>query len=64
METGCSLKGISVSFKGGRGFLIRSDHRAPPTLSPHPVGRPFRPSRIPPLVGRWRVTTGRRSYEC
>ena len=35
----------------------------PPTLSPHPVGRPFRPPRIPPLAGRWRVTTGRRSYE-
>ena len=35
----------------------------PPTLSPHPIGRPFRSSRIPPLVGRFRVTTGQRSYE-
>ena len=50
VETGCALKGVYVSFKGDRCCPARSDQRASLTLSPHPVGRPFRPSGFLPWL--------------
>ena len=50
METGCALKGVYVSFKGDQRCPARSEQRASPTLSPYPVGRPFRPTGFLPWL--------------
>lgn len=62
METECALN-VFVSFNGDRFCQARSSHHVSPTFSPHSVGWPFRSSKFPSLVERWRVTTWRYSYE-
>lgn len=50
METRCS-SGVFISFKGERCYLTHNGQRASYTLSPHLVGRPFRPKGFLPGEG-------------
>jgi len=60
VETGCS-EGAIVSYKGDRRCPTRRGWRTCPTLSPHPVGRPFRPPRIPSPC--WKVEGDNRAAQ-